>query len=43
MLPEIKQCEMEAAQIPWLGGAVSYLVGLLSLLTSYIFQCPFCF
>lgn len=42
MLPEIKQCEMEAAQIPWLGGAVSYL-GLLSLLTSYIFQCPFCF
>lgn len=43
MLPEIKQCEMEAAQIPWLGGAVSYLVGLLSLLTSYIFQCPFFF
>lgn len=33
---------MEAAQIPWLGGAVSYL-GLLSLLTSYIFQCPFFF
>lgn len=42
MLPEIKQCQMEAAQIPWLGGAVSYL-GLLNLLTSYIFQCPFFF
>lgn len=38
--PEIKQSQMEAAQIPWLEGVVSHL-RLLSLLTSYIFQCPF--